>query len=118
MITETVLMDIEDLPPEMASRLDRPWEFLGEVSDNIWMARQCACLRCIPDVDLITNHDSVPSQTFMTVIILSYYPVVTADMLHIGVYFGVCEQCDQVFWMREAPPYEMARHYSTVGGDW
>ena len=46
MLSETELMDMENLPPEMSCRLDVPWHFVGETAG----AHSCLsviCRRCL-----------------------------------------------------------------------
>lgn len=108
MISETTLMDCENVPPEMASRFDRPWHFLGEVkTKRPWL--QATCNRCDDRPSLFASPPSRLGDETYQIVELKGYLFITDDRLEVVVYFGVCPGCDAVYWARQGPPFRRAR---------
>lgn len=108
MITDASFVGCANLPPEMASRLDQPWTFAGEVKTNARFHR-CVCGKCSrKHISYKPNLNDYLA--FMSEVVeLRSYLFITDDMIRVRVYFGVCEACDSVFWARSGPPFRRAR---------
>lgn len=112
MISETAIMDVENLPDEIAVWFDRPWNFVGEVKRKSCPSFvDVACRRC--SGSLVSFDLSTAITT--TKVALKGYLFITDDMIEVTVYFGVCETCGSVYWAREGPPFKRARCYGRVG---
>ena len=101
MITKEEFARAENLPSELASRLDRPWHFVGEI--NVKMLGPASplavCRDCFrPSLEI---WDTGPPEA----IEMKRHLFITDDLLICAVYFGICPQCDCVYWARQAPPF-------------
>lgn len=111
MISETELMDMENLPPEMANSFDRPWHFLGEVNNGFTNLVNAIC-KCSTQ-SLFSPCVSVTEDDFL-VMDMKAYKFITGDMIEVIVWFGVCETCGRVTWARQGPPFKRARFMAMV----
>jgi hypothetical protein len=117
MLSETGIMDCENVPPEMVAQFDRPWNFVKEVPQ--WECHSLLEVLC----KCQTNHlskklkESPATEMVQPLIITSCkaYEFVTEDMLIVTIYFGVCEGCGAVYWARQGPPYRMLSSFVPVG---
>jgi hypothetical protein len=107
MISETTLMDCENMPAEMAGRFDQPWHFVGEARGNP-RALECLCEKCRPKIPLRVS-DTVDARERIQTVHLRGHLFITDDMLKVVIYFGVCDKCDSVYWARQGPPFKRAR---------
>ena len=113
MISETTLLECENVPQEMAKRFDQPWFQIGTVpTGNLPCIREI-CQKCIDKQALTYAPIPISSYrgvTFHTVDMRGYL-FITDDMIEVMVYFGVCQDCDSVYWARSGPPFQRARAY-------
>jgi len=116
MISETHLLDCENLPPEMAATFDRSWHFVGEVrADVIYMEAICkGCLQVSQrarEVGLLDpaywQRPIIKNQ--VRTVTMQRYLFFTDDMIEVYLYFGTCAECDGVYWARQGPPFNRAR---------
>ena len=104
MISETTLVGCENLPTEMAARLDEPWVFVGEVKGD--RSHQCAtCNKCKPTFATF----AIAHPFAFEIVEMKGYLFITDDMIECMVYFGVCSKCNSVHWARQGPPFKRAR---------
>lgn len=118
MISETSLIGADGLPDVMQGRFDKPWHFVGEMKHtpicvNLW------CKKCSRSFnDFVRAHGPECDWSMQPMpyhkVTLDRYLFVTDDMLHVFVYFGVCDECDSVYWARQGPPFERVRSYVGV----
>ena len=108
MITKEMLVGCEGLPPVIGDRLDRPWRFIGEVSGLRNQPMKCVCMSCLRRKRGLNVYSSQPS-TVELAVTMDPYLFVSDDMLEVMVYFGVCKECDSVYWARQGPPYGRER---------
>ena len=107
MISETTLMDCENIPEEMC-RFDEPWHFVGEVQSGRPYL-DIICGKCSPRPAIKVLADLDPSFISFVKVSLRGYPFVTDDMIEVVVYFGICGDCDSAYWARQGPPFTRAR---------
>ena len=110
MISETALMDCENVPPEMSARFDQPWHFLGEVKGSPYHLH-AMCGKCLTlERDSSMWYSELPIHYKPPIIVnMKSHLFITDDMLEVRVYFGVCDKCDSVYWARQGPPFKRAR---------
>lgn len=107
MISETTLVSCRNVPPEMSARFDEPWIFTGEVK-AYRPYEQCVCRKCSVQPSIVLSLS--PSYSPMLHIVdMKGYLFITDDMIECIVYFGVCNNCDSVYWARQGPPFKRAR---------
>lgn len=113
MITETAFIGCDNLPQEMAVRLDKGWTFVGEIKTNS-LYHNCVCVKCSRRP--ISYRARVERLEFRAeVVSLRSYLFVNDDMIEVKVYFGVCEMCDSVYWGRSGPPFRRVRSGVLLG---
>lgn len=99
MVTESTFVGCSNMPPEMAAKLDKPWHFAGEINPKHTGTLAVICKKCSSD----SWHYCA------TTVRCESYKFVTDDMIVVRVYFGVCADCDSVYWARQGPPFTRAR---------
>jgi hypothetical protein len=116
-VSETSLINCENLPEEMANSFDEPWHFVGEISappDRLggswWIEAICVCQK----IDVLLLHANPLPIVPIHHTTLRGYKFVTDDMIETVVYFGRCEDCGRVHWARQGPPFRRARCYAGV----
>ena len=107
MINETAFIDCKDIPEAMQGRFDQPWHFLGDVTPA-GSVMQCLCGRCNPPNNMYQPNEEIADAPVQMVYLMGHL-FVTDDMLEVTVYFGVCGECDKVYWARQGPPFKRAR---------
>ena len=113
MISETAFLNCENLPAEMSSAIDLPWNFLGEITDGRDFLR-CVCLKCSP-MPLPTAIVPLQFRDYRTQTVdLRGHWFITGDMLEVLVFFGRCDWCGSVFWARRGPPFRRVRSFRGV----
>jgi hypothetical protein len=114
LISETTLMDCENVPPEMVARFDQAWHFVGEVnaeqpSDPApFMRAICKVCHQRPVLRYPANSGPI-TRDMVPYVEMRGYKFITDDMIEVMVYFGICEKCDRVYWARSGPPFRRAR---------
>ena len=98
MITKEEFARAENLPSELASRLDQPWYYLGEIDPGR--------LRTCHPVAVCRLHRGKMQPE---VVLLKQHEFVTDDLLKCIVCFGVCPKCNAVLWAQQGPPFERIR---------
>lgn len=105
---ETFFLDCHGVPPEMIARFDRPWNFIGEIEHDFPYLR-AFCKKCNQRPVEVSRYDYDPKYDSIRIVDMKGHEFVTGDMLYVFVWFGVCDECDSIYWARRAPPYERAR---------
>jgi len=84
-ITETAFIGCDNLPQEMAVRLDKGWTFVGEIKTNS-LYHNCVCVKCSRRP--ISYRARVERLEFrMEVVSLRSYLFLTDDMIEVKVVF-------------------------------
>ena len=92
----------------MAGRFDQPWNFIGEVKTN-QRSVVCHCLKCNQREPIYRDNPNWVDYAPLITVNCDGYLFITDDMIEVMVYFGVCRECDSVFWARSGPPFRRAR---------
>ena len=108
MITETAFVDCENTPAAMVGRFDDPWNFIGEVKTNHSSLR-CYCEKCNRGDFQYSPKEAPFEYNPIPIVDMPGYLFVTTDMIEVMVYFGVCRDCDSVYWARSGPPFRRAK---------
>lgn len=108
MISETAILGCDNLPESMRGQFDKPWNFVGEVKTNR-MDLMCHCKKCnMADVNYFKPQQRATPQRLVFVRMAGHL-FVTDDMIEVMVYFGVCQECEAIYWARSGPPFRRAR---------
>lgn len=114
MMSETDLMNCQDVPQVMQDAFDKPWEFVGETKEGVARLHS----RCSPcsAPDLVGFFSPTMDYAFkpMQIVDLEGYKFITDDMIVCMIYFGTCSKCGRVIWARQGPPFKRARCLSPV----
>ena len=112
MISETALLDCEDVPACMSERFDQPWHFVGEVEPKHY-SLNAVCMRCA-DRPIRLKEQIRVEEIIYQIVPMQSYLFITDDMIEVTIYFGVCDKCDRVYWARQGPPFTRARCFATA----
>ena len=101
-------MDCENVPTEMVEQFDQPWSFMGEVKEGTPYLGVC-CGKCNKQTSYAQKLPVLELPKPFRTVDLQRYLFITDDMLEVAIYFGVCKECDTVYWARQGPPFKRAR---------
>lgn len=115
MISETALIHAENTPEIMRGTFDKPWNFVGEVKHSEPPGYLSAyCDKCNGSlISNLTHNLSIgpePVPSSFVPVHLDGFQFITDDMIEIIVYFGICPECQSIYWMRQGPPFQRARY--------
>jgi hypothetical protein len=105
-------MSCENPPEAMRGQFDRPWNYIGDVKTNSRFLNMIC--KCQKHGTLIYPENEIPEPKQLSILTLSGYQFITDDMLEVMVFFGVCAECQRVYWGKQGPPFRRARAFVPV----
>jgi len=112
-LSSSIILCAEGCPEELKAARNELWNFVGEVKDVGRSYYYATCKKCNRR-EMREYIKNVVKPKPLLIIRLKGYHFIIEDMLGVTIYWGRCEECRTIYWMRQGPPFEYLRSYVGV----